>query len=480
MKDWTSRAMNLASLHGARYADVRVVDSRQQVVTVKNGNVEGIGDTETQGFGVRVLVGNSWGFASSATIQNSEIDRVTKLAIEIARASAEVPGGHVDLGPAVTSTGRYVTPIEIDPLSVSVEDKLELLLQADAAMRRNKGVKVAEGSILAVRHNKIFANGEGAFLEQTICEVGGGIAATAVTDKEVQIRSHPNSFRYQGTGGWEYIREADLAGNAERVADEAVSLLSAAVCPSRERTTLILSSSQLALQIHESCGHAAELDRVLGTEAAFAGRSFLTLDKRQGFKYGSDIVNLTADSVRPTGLGSFGWDDEGIPASSCALVRHGEFVGYLMSRETASLLGLTSNGCMRAESWNRIPLIRMTNVSLEPGTWELDDMIADTDDGIFIDTNRSWSIDDMRLNFQFGTEIGWEIKNGKRGRMLKNCTYAGMTPDFWNSCDAIANANHWVMWGTPNCGKGEPGQTMGTGHGAAPARFRNVRVGVFQ
>jgi TldD protein len=266
-------------------------------------------------------------------------------------------------------------------------------------------------------------------------------------------------------------------GNAERVADEAVALLTAEPCPEKT-TSLILDGSQLALQIHESCGHPTELDRVFGTEAAFAGRSFLTVDKRNGFRYGSDIVNLTADSVRPTGLGTFGWDDEGTPASSTPLVQNGRFEGYLMSRETAATLGLRSNGCMRAEGWNRIPLIRMTNVSLEPGSWDLEAMIADTDDGVWMETNRSWSIDDMRLNFQFGTEIGYEIKGGKRGRLLKNCTYGGMTPEFWNSCDAITNARHWKIWGTPNCGKGEPMQTMGTGHGASPARFRNVRIGV--
>jgi TldD protein len=479
LKDFTSRALNLAALRGARYADIRILMTRQQAASVKNGNVEGVGDTESQGFGIRVLVGNSWGFASSATIRNDEIDRVTDLAIAIARASARVPGDAVDLGPAVTSTGQYHTPVTIDPFSPSVEEKLALLFRADELIRRNKQVKVAESNILAVRHDKVFANSDGAYLEQTLFETGGAIAATAVTDQEVQIRSHPNSFRYQGTGGWEYILNADFPGNAERVADEAVALLSADVCPNKE-TTLILGSSQVALQIHESCGHPTELDRVFGTEAAFAGRSFLTTDKRNRFKYGSDIVNLTADSVRPTGLGTFGWDDEGSPASSSPLVKDGGFVGYLMSRETASRLGLQSNGCMRAESWNRIPLIRMTNISLEPGTWEFDDIIADTDDGIFIDTNRSWSIDDMRLNFQFGTEIGWEIRKGKRTRMLKNCTYAGITPDFWNSCDAIANRKHWIMWGTPNCGKGEPGQVMGTGHGASPARFRDVRVGVFQ
>jgi TldD protein len=346
-------------------------------------------------------------------------------------------------------------------------------------MKRNPSVRVAESLALSARHKKLFANTDGAFVDQTFYECGGAIVATAVSGNEIQVRSYPNSFRYQGCAGWEYVQDVDLPGNAERVASEAAALLTADVCPSAT-TTLILGSSQLALQIHESCGHPTELDRVFGTEAAYAGRSFLTTDKLNRFRYGSEIVNLTADSVRATGLGTFGWDDEGVPASSTPLVRNGEFSGYLMSRETASKIGLTSNGCMRATGWNRIPLIRMTNISIEPGTWELDDMIADTDDGVFMETNRSWSIDDMRYNFQFGTEVGYEIKKGKLGRLLRNCTYGGITPDFWNSCDAVGNEKHWRLWGTPNCGKGEPSQIIGTGHGASPARFRNVRVGVFQ
>ncbi len=479
MREFIEHALNIAKLKSARYADIRIIDRREQVVSVKNGNVDGIGDQDSQGFGVRVLVNNSWGFAASAYLNNPEIERVTSLAIQIAKASGVVPGETVALGPPVQTTGRYTTPITIDPFSVSLEEKLDLLFRADAIMRRNVGVKVAESNVLGVRQEKYFGSTEGAFLEQILYESGGAIVATAVNDTEVQVRSHPNSFRYQGTGGWEYVVHADLVGNAERVAEESVKLLFADVCPSKE-TTLILGSSQLALQIHESCGHPTELDRVYGTEAAFAGRSFLTTEKRNDFRYGSDIINLTADSVRPTGLGTFGWDDEGVPASSSPLVKEGQFIGYLMSRETASKLGLESNGCMRAEGWNRIPLIRMTNVSLEPGTWELDDMIADTDDGIYMETNRSWSIDDLRLNFQFGTEVGYEIKGGKRGRLLKNCTYGGITPEFWNSCDAITNEKHWTLWGTPNCGKGEPMQTMGTGHGASPARFRKVKVGIFR
>ena len=222
-----------------------------------------------------------------------------------------------------------------------------------------------------------------------------------------------------------------------------------------------------------------ELDRVLGMEAGFVGKSFLTTDKLNGhYRYGSDIVNLTADATIPGGLGTFGWDDEGVPAQRTSIVTNGIFSGYLMSRDTAPMLGLTSNGCVRADSWNRLPMIRMTNVSLEPGTWTLDELVADTDDGIYMSINKSWSIDDRRLNFQFGVELAFEIKHGKLGRMLKNATYTGITPKFWGSCDAICNRDEWVVWGTPNCGKGEPMQTMRTGHGAAPARFRDVQVGV--
>lgn len=471
--------MDTAVQKGARYADIRLIESRRETAIVKDGKVDALGDFESVGFGVRVLVGDAWGFASSADITPEEIDRAAAQAVEIARASALVPGKPVDLGASIKSTGSYVTPVEIDPFSIGIEPKLGVLLDADRIIRRNPAVKVSEGRVISIRHRKTFANTEGALLEQTIYESGGSISATAVSGNEIQIRSYPDNFGCQGTAGWEYIVRARFADHAERIASEAVALLSADVCPSGE-TALILGSSQLALQIHESCGHPTELDRVYGTEAAFAGRSFLTTDKLGALQYGSPLVNLTADSVRPTGLGTFGWDDEGVAASRTPLVREGLFTGYLMSRETATELGRQSNGCMRADGWNRIPLIRMTNVSLEPGTWALEDLIADTADGIYMETNRSWSIDDMRLNFQFGTEIGYEIKKGKRTRLLRNCTYSGITPEFWNFCDAICNENDWKLWGTPNCGKGEPMQVMGTGHGAAPSRFRNVRVGVFR
>ncbi|MEE3141987.1 MAG: TldD/PmbA family protein [Chloroflexota bacterium] len=479
MNDLVSRALDLAEVQGAGYADIRIVRTSQERISVRSGVVDTLSFDESLGFGVKVLVNGCWGFASSHDITSKEVDRVTALAVNIAKASATLSKGAVNLGPPVTSRGTYTTPIEEDPFTISTDHKLALLMDADQRMASVKGIRSRQGNLIFIKEEKTFANSEGAHVEQTVYEAGGGISANAVGNNEIQRRSYPQSMgRQQGCAGWEYITAMDLPGNAERVATEAVALLTADPCPSNIVTDTIIGSAQLALQIHESCGHAIELDRVLGAEAAYAGTSFLTTDKLNNFRYASDVVNITADSLRIPGLGSFGWDDEGVPSQSTPIVTNGDFVGYLMSRETASGLGLTSNGCVRAASWNRIPMIRMTNVSIEPGTWKLDDLIADTDAGIFLEMNRSWSIDDRRYNFQFGTEVGYEIKKGKLGRLLRNTTYTGITPEFWNSCDAVCDADHWTMWGTPNCGTGQPGQIGHTGHGAAPARFRNVRVGV--
>lgn len=252
-------------------------------------------------------------------------------------------------------------------------------------------------------------------------------------------------------------------------------LLTAPLCP-EEVGTLILGPTQLALQVHESCGHPTELDRALGSEAAYAGTSFLTPDMIGSFRYGSDIVNLVADATVPGGLGTFGFDDEGVPAQRSYLVRDGIFVGYLMSRETAAQIGAVSNGTMRASGWDRIPLVRMTNINLEPGDWAFDDLLADSQGALYMEMNKSWSIDDKRLNFQFGTEVAYRVESGRLGTLYRNAVYTGMTPRFWGACDAICNRDHWAMWGTANCGKGQPGQVAHVGHGVSPARFRRVQV----
>jgi TldD protein len=480
-RDLGRRALDTARSRGASYADVRFVRREEESALVKNGRLESGDRGESFGFGVRAIADGAWGFAASQVTTAAEADRVAALAVEVAGASALTKQQDAVLAPAEAQRATFETTVRTDPFAMSADDRVGLLLAAEAKLREQKGVRTTRAAYAVWREDKLFLSTEGSDVAQRLVEVGGGIAAEAVGDGELQIRSYPDGLRYQNSGGWEVLERWDLVANAPRVAEQAVALLSAKPCPQEIRTSVILAGNQLSLQCHESCGHPIELDRALGSEAAFAGTSFLTPDKLGSFRYGSDQINIRIDSTSPGGLGTFGFDDEGVPASEGWAVKDGIFVGYLMSRETAAALGKRSNATMRADGWSRIPIIRMTNVSVMPGqAGTLDDLIADTDDGILMDTNRSWSIDDKRFNFQFGTEIGWEIKNGKRGAMVRNPTYTGITPEFWGSCDAVCSQSEWVMWGTPNCGKGQPGQGAHTGHGAAPARFRNVRVGVIK
>ncbi len=479
MRDLTDRALDTATQLGATYADTRVVRRREESIAIKTGRVEGVASGESEGFGVRVLVDGAWGFASSHILTHAEADRVAADAVRIARASATAMREPVALDDRPPAHGTYETPVEEDPFEVPLERKIADLLAADEAAARVKGITVTESMYAAQREWKTFAASDGSFTEQTITHVGSAVEANAIDGDEHQRRSYPDSGGGWNAAGYEYIRSLGLASRAEPLADEAVALLTAPQCPSG-RTTIILDPSQLYLQLHESCGHPTELDRVFGTEASYAGTSFLTTDKLgDRFRYGSDLVTIVADATAPGGMGTFGWDDEGVAAQSVPLVTNGIFVGYLSSRETAPRIGRRSGGAMRADGWNRIPLIRMTNINLlpQPGM-SLDEIVADTDDGLYLASNRSWSIDDRRLNFQFATEVAYEIKGGVRGRLFKNPTYTGITYEFWRSCDAVGDERSYVMLGTPNCGKGEPGQTGHVGHAVPGARFRDVQVGV--
>jgi TldD protein len=482
MKDLSSRALNTASQRGATYADVRVVDDRSRALATKNGKIGNASDSQSLGLSVRVLMDGAWGFASSSELSRGAIDATAARAVEIAKASAKVKQSDVKLAAEKPVVADWTTPYKIDPFSISIEQNLSLLQKIDAELRSVKGVTLAETNMNFRREEQWFISSEGADIHQTKYTTGAGYVAYAFAGSEIQKRSYPNSFGGQWQNkGYELIDELKLVENARRIGEEAVALHSADQCPPGT-FDIILESSQLGLQIHESVGHPIELDRVLGMEANFAGTSFLTLEKLRTLKYGSEIVNVVADARQEhgPGLGTFAFDDEGVPAQCTPIISNGLFTGYLSSRETASLVGLQrSGGTLRAESWNRLPMIRMTNISILPGEkpLTLEQLISSTDYGILFQTNRSWSIDDKRYNFQFGTEIGWEIKNGKRSRMLKNPSYSGFTTGFWNSMDAICSRDEWTLWGTPNCGKGQPQQVMGTGHGASPARFRGVKVG---
>jgi TldD protein len=482
MKSIAKLALDTAVARGATQAEARVVDSRARGLTTKNGRVGHASEAESIGMGVRVIADGAWGFAASADLSRAAVDAVAARAVAIAKASAKVKRQDVRLAPEPPAVAEWTTPCQIDPFNTSVEQNLALLLNVDAELRAVAGVTLAETGMNCAREESWFLSSEGADIHQTKYSTGAGYTAYAFARSEIQKRSYPNSFGGQWQNrGYELIEEMKLVENARRVAEEAVALHKADRCP-EGAFTIILDGSQLALQIHESIGHPIELDRVLGMEANFAGTSFLTLEKLGHLRYGSQLVNVVADARQEhgPGLGTFAYDDEGVAAQSTPIITQGRFTGYLSSRETAHTIGAArSGGTLRAEGWNRLPIIRMTNVSILPGETPLtlDQLIASTEHAIFMETNKSWSIDDKRYNFQFGCEIGWEIRDGKRVRMLKNPSYSGITTEFWNSMDAICSRDEWKLWGTPNCGKGQPQQVVGTGHGASPARFRNVRVG---
>ncbi len=480
MKHAAQHALDAASRRGAAYADVRIVECRDRSIATKSGKIGHLSTEESLGAGIRVLVDGCWGFASTDDLTATGIEAAAALAADIARASGLARKSPVVLAPEQPHQAVWISPCQIDPFAMPSGQQLDLLLAVDAELRRAAGVTMTETNMSFTRQRQLFASTEGSRIDQTRTVTGAGFAALSFRNDDIQKRSYPNSFggQYQ-LKGYELVDELKLLENAPRVAEEAVALHSADQCPEGV-FDLILDGSQLGLQIHESIGHPIELDRVLGAEANYAGMSFLTLDQLDRLRYGSSIVNVVCDARldHGPGLGTFAFDDEGVAAQGADIIREGVFRGYMTSRETAAAVGAArSSGTMRADGWNRIPLIRMTNVSLLPGEQSLEEVFSGVDRAIYMETNRSWSIDDKRYNFQFGCEIGWEIRNGKRVRMLKNPTYSGISTEFWNSCDAIAGPGHWTLWGVPNCGKGQPEQVMGTGHGAAPARFRNIKVG---
>jgi TldD protein len=475
-------AVERARRAGASYAEARRSSELRDELQVRDGAVEKIAHRASMGVGVRVLVGGAWGFAARPGDGEGDVAASVDDALAAARAAAGLARRRVELAEEEPQRGRFATPVVEDPFALPVAARLELLARAERALARAAGAahRSSQAHAQMRRQEKALATSEGTFVEQLLTACGGGLRLTVGDEGGVQHRSWPMDLDGGvGGGGFELVRALALEETAPRIADQARALLAAPPCPAGRRT-LILEPSQLALQIHESCGHPTEADRALGEEVSLAGASFLSPERLGRFRYGSVHVNLTADATAPGGLGTFGWDDEGVPARRTPLVARGQHVGYLTSRETAARLGLPrSGGTVRAESWSAPPIVRMVNVSLEPaaGGPTLEELVADTDDGILMETNRSWSIDDLRLNFQFGCELAWEVKRGKRTRLLRNPLYGGITPRFWSGCDAVGGPADYRLFGLVSCGKGDPMQIMAVGHGCPPARFRDVEVG---
>ncbi len=470
------RAIEAALAAGARYVEARVVDRRREMLDYKDGALAVSTRLEDVGIGVRALVGDGWGYGATNLLTDASVSSAARAAVATAEATALAPTRPVALPEAVS--GDYSTPMHTDPFDVPLAARHALFAEAARVMLEHEGVTAARGSFVCHRQEQTFVASNGSRQRQAVTLCGGAVSAIAASAGDVQMRSLPKSF--EGNilqGGYEVFEAMDIVALAEQAAREAVALLSAEPTP-EGRTTIILDGAQLSLQIHESVGHPTELDRVFGEEISLAGASFALPDKLDSFVYGAPIVNLTADATTPLGPGTFGFDDEGTPATRTPIVEEGRFVGYLCGRDAAARLSRPSASSLRAETWSRLPIVRMINVNLEAGQGSLDDLIAGVDEGLLLSVNKSWSIDDLRLNFQFSCEVAYEIRDGAlTGRIFKNPVYYGVTPEFWQACSAIGGAEAWQMWGYGFCGKGDPGQIMYVGHGCAPARFDGVRVG---
>lgn len=465
--EWATRA-------GASYADARYVERESETVAVKDGQVESVDRDADRGVGVRVIVDGSWGFAASDRIATADgLVALFGEARHRAEAAASVQRRRVVLAAQAPQRGEYRTPLTRDPFSVPLAERIALLRAADAILA-TPNAKVRRSSVAAYRTRKRLVTSEGTDVRQEIVECGAGLTVTAaIGGASPATRTDMRNVRQ---AGWEYIDAFDVLGHARTYATDVEAVLRAK--PARERpTTLLIDQSFLALLVHESCGHPTESDRVLEHEIAFAGTTFMWPADRGTLRYGSEHVSMTADATVPGGMGTFGWDDDGVPATRTPLVERGIFTGYLSSRETAGALGIArSGGAARAEGWQHFPIVRMVNVSLEPGAQTYAALLRDVQDGLLLESPASYSLDDKRQNFHFSTQVARVIRNGEVGEYVRGVAFQSLTPDFWGSCDGVAD--DWELHGFLTCAKGEPLQLMRVGHGAAHARFRDRPIEV--
>ena len=471
--EFAELALNRVAASGAEYGDIRIQHSTGQSISGEDRRIDSIRDTDDTGFGVRVLYHGGWGFAASSILSLEEVPRVADLAVEIAKGSASLASEKVRLVEEPVHRDRVVTARRIDPFTVPLEQKTALLREVMDYVQRQPEVARSSASLWARRDQKLFVSTEGARLEFDLLASQGEFTATALHDGRFASRSFNTPHL---RAGYELVEEANFLAEAPRVAAQAVEKVKApAVRPGNY--DLVLDPEHLSLTIHESCGHPSELDRALGYEANYAGTSFLTTEKRGTFRYGSPYVNLIADNTEPDTLAATGYDDDGVLCQKWDIVREGVFVGYCTNREVASKIGETrSRGSNRADSWGSVPIVRIANIGLDPGTASLDDLIADVKRGIYIEGHGSYSIDQRRYNFQFGGDAFWLIENGRRTHMVRDVIYHGITPEFWGSCDGVADRTHRRRYGFVTCGKGQPGQSGWMTHAASPARFRRVAV----
>ncbi|MBH0008687.1 TldD/PmbA family protein [Salinibacterium sp. SWN1162] len=477
-KRMLEEALASVDVEGVSYADARLIEAEELRLykTLESSLDERV--ENNLGIGIRVLYRGSWGFASVPIEDPRDVVVAGHRALSNARNASKVTNAYrTELAPLAATRGRYETQVICDPFAVSSSVRQELLAEILDSASAPKAVVMAQAGLNAKRQHRHFANTEGSMQHQHLMETGAMALVSAAGNGTVQRRSFPNSFHGNtAQAGWEYVAGLSMVEEADRIGREAVELLTAPQAPSGF-ADIIIGPAQMALQIHESTGHALELDRILGDEANYAGTSFIGADAIGRLRYGSPAVNITSDPTVEGTRGSFAFDDEGVPATRQVLIEKGIVRNFLSTRDSAARIGMPSIGAARSDGWGYTPVCFATNVFLEPGTGSTTELEERLGDGYYIDDNRSWSIDERRSNFQFGTEVAYEVKNGKRGRLLRGFSYGGTTPEFWQSVEAIAGPEEFKAFGMP-CGKGEPKQWGFLGHGASPTLVRNVRIGV--
>ena len=458
---------------GVSYADARTVEREHEAVSVKDGAVESVTRTADRGLAFRVIHRGAWGFAATDRTDDSAIRELVDEAFRRAGASASVQRKTVALAPIAAQRGEYQTSLKRDPFAVPLAERIDHLRAVDAASV-GPYIKTRRSSIAAYRTRKHLVTSEGTDVSQEIVEAGAGLSVLAVKAGRKPASRYDSRLVRQA--GWEYVEHLDLVARAGRYRDDAEATLDAPLAAERP-TTLVFAPEFLALLVHESCGHPTEADRLLEHEVAFAGTTFMWPEDRGKLRYGSPHVSMTADATVPGGMGTFGWDDDGVPAMKTKLVDKGIFVGYLTSRETAGALGVpVAIGSARAEGWQHFPIVRMVNVSLDPGTTPYADLLRGVDSGLLMEAPASYSLDDKRQNFHFSTQSARVIRNGQLDGYVRGVAFQSLTPDFWGRCDLVAD--DWELHGFLSCAKGEPLQLMRVGHGAAHARFREVPIEV--
>ena len=473
MPDVLTDLVQLAASRGATYADARHVERESEIVSVRDGDVESVSRSSDRGIGFRVIDGGAWGFAATDQTSDAAMKGLVDEAFRRAKAAATTRSRPVTLAPIAPQKGEYRTTLVRDPFAVPMKERIALLTAADANLR-GPNARSRRASVAAYRTRKRLVTSEGTDVSQEIVESGAGVAVTAAKGGSKPAQRYDSRLTRQA--GWEFIEELDLVARAARYRDDAEATLDAPLADQKP-TTLVFAPEFLALLVHESCGHPTEADRVLEYEVAFAGTTFMWPKDRNVLRYGSPYISMTADATLAGGMGTFGWDDDGVPAMKTKLIDKGVFTGYLTSRETAAGLGLpVTIGSARAEGWQHFPIVRMVNVSLDPGTQTYASLLAGVENGLLLEAPASYSLDDKRQNFHFSTQAARVIRNGQLEGYARGVAFQSLTPAFWGRCDGVAD--DWELHGFLSCAKGEPLQLMRVGHGAAHARFRDVPIEV--